>query len=250
MTYFTRDDHTDLAAFKPGTAAQLAVYQKLLDLNKALYPLLRNANIALFTGNPIIDEDSVCVVEGRQVLSIAYRRSNTEAITVERLMGREEVASTETIEVHRHPTIEVRLTPQHLTVELVMSPDAWWDQRNFVGKLSIARQRTEFFKLMRQLDQTFRLGFWQGTHLGEMHLNAKQFHHIDILNEWINTFEAGKDWFRLGAWYEPDAVLLDKASIHSELLNRIKQLYPLYQYLLWTGDNNFQEFYEVPSAKS
>jgi len=250
MTYFTRDDHTELATLEPGTANQLTVYAKLQGLNEALHSQLRNANLAVFTGNPLVHEKSVCAVQAQQVISIPYRRSNTEAIIVERLMGREEVAGTDTIEVRRHPVIELRLTPDYLTVELLLSPDAWWDQRNFAGKLSIARQRTEFFRLMRQLDENYRLGYWQGTHLGEMHLTARQFHHIDILNEWINTFEAGKDWFRLGIWYEPETLPADEASIQAELLSRIKQLYPLYQYLLWTGDNNFQEFYDVPSAQS
>ena len=158
-------------------------------------------------------------------------------------MGREAAGTSIELEARRHPVIELRLTPQYYSVELVLSPDAWWDQRNLLGKLSVERHRNTFYKLLQKLDDQARLGFWGGIHLSEMHLTVEKLTHVQMLAEWMETFAVGKDWFRAGIWYEIGHTALSEEQIAEETLRQVRALYPLYEQILWSSDNNFHRFY-------
>lgn len=241
--YFTDDM---IQALKEDDESVLpAVKQRFLNLHKALYEQMRLNNIQLhvITTDAVVQASSVSERHAEQVLSIAYLRSKTQAVNVERLMGREEIANASNIEARRHLVLELRLSPEHFVLELLMSPDAWWDQQNLIGKLSIARHKQDFYSELQNIESEYRLGFWKGVHLSEMHLRTVHFQHFRIIDEWMSTFQANADWFRLGIWYDLDAEELAEDQIVEELMQQLRVLYPLYASICWSSDNNFREFY-------
>lgn len=222
------------------------LHERFTSLHQALLAQIDTNNIDLHPLKPNhpVTQNSVCTVELQNTICTQYTRTRGEALVVERLMGREEVATIHNVEARRHPVIELRLLPDYLVLELVLSPDAWWDQENLVGKLTVSRHKQTYHGLLRQYRAAYRMGFWRGTHLSNMHLTAAQFQHPRIMQEWMSTFEPSKDWFRLGIWYAHDDERLEPDSIGAELLREIQHLYALYEHFAWTSDNNYREFYE------
>ena len=228
--------------------------QKLEDLHQKIYPQLVNNTIELYPfvtkKDHIVTFSSASTSTTRGMMAVQYMRPKTQAIRVERLMGRDDTSSSNGIEARRHPIIEVRVTPPYLTVELILSPYAWWDQQNFVGKLTIKRHKQAFYQLLKKLDGDYRIGYWRGIQLNEMHIKVSQLYRQSIWDEWLDTFDPGKDWFRIGIWYEPEAEAISEANIHSELVKQIKGLYAIYNEILWSSDNNYREFYRSTSSSS
>lgn len=250
MSFFAKSELVSLHEVKAEDAASSADIQslqaKLASLHLTLYTQLRTYNLDLHLldiHKPVL-WGSVAGLALKETLAVQYLRTKGQAVIVERLMGREEVASVQSVQAHRHPVIEMRLTPQHFTLELVISPDAWWDQQNLLGKLTLARHRQTFYSFLRSLTRLYRTGFWSGSHLSPMHLNGAQFQHPRIMEEWMSTFEPNSDWFRMGIWYELDHDLLTAELIEAETFKQLRKLYELYQFTLWTGDNNYREFHK------
>ncbi|MCS6835527.1 MAG: hypothetical protein NZ750_05870 [Anaerolineae bacterium] len=240
MTYFTPEHHQ---ACRPVTGsgvypARAEALGRLVHLQQRLANRLRVANFDLhpFHAGPIVGS-----VSDRQAhaLSVQFMRAVGPALTVERLMGREGIASVQQIVVQHHPSLELRLQPDHFVVELIVPSEAWWDQQNISGKLRVQRQRLAFFSLLQSLDADFCLGFWQGAHLSELHLEVRHLQKTDILHEWLSTFEPSKDHFRLGRWY--GVATLPEATIEAEVLRAARGLYAVYEAILWTSENNYRE---------
>lgn len=245
--YFNADDFG--ALFSP--TSQI-VQEKMLTLHATLRRRMREANWDLhpnWTQPKILAFRSAARMGDTGMLSSAlaldYLRSKEQAQLVERLMGRDQPASATTCDIRRHPVIEVRITPEHLAVELVLSPAAWWDQRNLVGKLSIPRHREALRSLIQRMDGDTRFGFWNGIDLNDMHLTSRQLLRGTTLDEWMSTFGDGHDWLRVGVWYTPGHEALEESNIVGELVRRIGALYNLYTFALWTSNNNFQSFYRA-----
>lgn len=249
MMFFPPEYHTVLA--QPDTTQQ-STYQsarnRFLELHQKIYPSLRMQNLDLtvhkMAGGEIIQEQFTGYGQENIALTIQYLRTYSDAVAVERLMGREIEIAPENVEPRRHPTIELRLLPGHFVVELVVSPEAWWDQQNLMGKLTIDRHRQEFYTHLSKQNAACCLGFWQGVHLSDMHLKAVFFRRTRLLEEWLSTFEPGKDWFRLGRWYTPESQPLTEEHIYTEVIEQVRALYTIYDYLIWTGNNNFRNFYK------
>lgn len=251
MTQFLLQDYAALAnrtsADLPSNPDLQAVVKKLQTFHEDLYSQLRLQNLKLYpkTGAEIVTFQSVSTPNPTGAIALQYFRSATQATIVERLMGREEVAAARHIEARRHPVIELRLTEHHLAIELILSPEAWWDQRNLIGKLSIARHKLAFYDALRALGKPFKLGFWRGVHLSDMHIQGNVFFATQVMNEWMSTFESGKDWFRVGIWYDKDDErIADPALLREDVLRHIRQLYAVYEHIVWTSDNNYQDFYQ------
>lgn len=222
--------------------------QRFFELHNELYGQVQFNNLDLHiitASHEAIQRSSVSDLHAENILSVAYLRSKGQAVNVERLMGREEHANTKNIEARRHLVMELRISQENLCLELIMSPDAWWDQQNLVGKLSIMRHKQDFYASLKDFNSEYRLGFWKGVHLSDMHLRAAHFQHIRIIDEWMSTFQANADWFRLGIWYDWDSELLEETRIVAELMKQIRLLYQLYTEIRWTSDNNFREFYST-----
>jgi hypothetical protein len=250
MTYFSYADHQATLSMQSGGlpfGSDLErAYNRMLDLHRSLHPHLRKTGFELYPDPEVpggVSQKSAAVVFPADTLTLAYMRDTAEAATVEGIMGRDALTTSGSIESHRHPLIELRLTPQHFTVELVIGPDAWYDQQNFVGKLSIEQHRDSFFHLISGLSEEYCLGFWSGVHLSDMHLSIDKIPPQRIFFEYLDTFAANRDWLRIGCWYEPGDPRLDAVCIREELLGRIRDLYTLYDFALWTSNNNFHTFY-------
>ena len=140
MALFSVENHTAVHDVAAGETDHKPVVenavQKLTQLDEKLQPKLTNLGLNLHPAQKASNVvfESASTSKKRGMISIQYMRSRSQAIRVERLMGRDDT-SNNGIEARRHPVIEVRLTPEHLTVELILSPYAWWDQQNFVGKI-------------------------------------------------------------------------------------------------------------------
>lgn len=223
------------------------VRERLNHLHEQIYAQFRTLNMDLHPIYPrqhAVQTTSVSCRRPGNVLCVGYSRTRTQMIAVERLMGREEVANLETVEAHRHPVIEIRLSKEGLVLELVLSRDAWWDQGNLMGKITIPRHRQEFYTLLRNFERHFRMGFWQGTHLSEMHLTAPYFYHTSIMGEWLSTFQPGSDWFRIGIWYAIDSERIQQEIVLDEIMRQMRPLYDFYEFIRWTSDNSFRDFFE------
>jgi hypothetical protein len=248
MFYFD-GDHAALAAGQATTGSDelQTIHAKLLDLHTALYPRMRNHGLDLhprWQKTSIVSRESAAELDPVQSVVLTYFRSREQAEMVERLMGKDRITAGCQVDTYRHPVIELRLTPDHFVVELILSPYAWWDQRNFIGKLERPNQRQAFRRLLRDLDDDYRFGFWNGVHLSDMHLTNGELQFGRVLDEWMDTFADGQDWLRVGKWYTPYNAALSTDNILSEVLRAIKSLHSIYQFMLWTSNNNFHAFYE------
>jgi hypothetical protein len=174
---------------------------------------------------------------GGSVQTVAYMRPTAEAQTVESLMGRD--YNNRRIEMRRHPVIELRAHGNGLVLEFILPPDAWIDQQNFVGKMSIERHRTAFRRMIAKLDDGYSLGFWSGIHLDPHHLSPAKAAHSIIFDPWINTFCCGQDWLRIGCWRED---VHNPADLSGELFQRAQSLYDIYTFIGWTSNNNYRSF--------
>ncbi len=95
MSYFSTNDHqalTSSQAQRLNSDTDLQrVYNKLLDLHKAVYGKLRNHNIFVYPYSQqsrIIQFQSVSCASACETMTVPYFRSNSEAEMVEQLMGR------------------------------------------------------------------------------------------------------------------------------------------------------------------
>lgn len=217
---------------------------KLSHLHERLYPQLTNHGLDLYPSKKqaAVVFESASTSTKRGMIALQYMRTGSQAIRVERLMGRDET-SNNGVESRRHPVIELRLTPEYFTVELILSPYAWWDQQNFIGKLTVDRHRTGFYNLLKKLDGETKVGYWRGVQLDEMYVKVNQLHRQHIWDEWISTFDAGKDWFRVGVWYTPESDAISQDNILEELVGQIRGLYSIYEDMIWSSNNNYREFY-------
>jgi hypothetical protein len=242
--YFTAEDHNALTTLQnPGVQG---VVDKFYELHRLLYRRLRDRNWDLhphWDKTAIITAQSAAASTPINGLALPYLRSKEQRQLVERLMGRDGHGTATTSDIHRHPVIELRLTPTHFAIELIVSPFSWWDQRNLLGKLSVDRHRQMLRSLFAEIDGDFRVGFWEGTELSDMHLTSRQILRGNVLEEWMGTFADGQDWLRVGVWYEPEHADLRTDAILSEMVKRLSALYRVYTFMLWTSNNNFQSFY-------
>lgn len=250
MSYFFQGDHHALISDHNGSINVNAdlqhVYSKFFDLHTAIHPRVRNHNLDLhprWQKTSIISRESAACLGQASSLVLTYFRSREQAEAVERRMGRERPSESGDVDTYRHPVIELRLTPNEFAIELILSPYAWWDQQNLIGKLELQAHRTAFRNLLRAMPADYRFGFWDGVHLGDMNLTVGELLRGRVLDEWMNTFADGYDWLRVGKWYTPGDPALDSSCVLPEIFNTIKTLHSLYSFLLWTSNNDFHKFY-------
>lgn len=250
MNYFSQDDHNAVISISAegaqGATSLQQVYNRMTNLHRNLSSRLKSHGYTLHT-NPAmpmgVGQSSIVAPNNGDTMTLTYMRSQTDAMVVERVMGRDELTQSGA-EVQRHPVIELRLTPDHFVAELVVGPEAWYDQRNFLGKFTIKEHRHQLFKLLTNLDDEYCVGFWSGLHLNDMHLSTRRLPPPHILFDFIETFAAGRDYLRIGRWYDVGDPSLNEDTIVHELFNRVRDLYDIYEYILWTSNNNFHTFFE------
>lgn len=241
--YFSAQDHIDLCGSPTPDSLLL---DKCAELQKALARRVRELAWDL---HPYWERPHMMV--GRSAaaagacasISLPFLRSKEQAAAVERMMGRDGVSAPASVDWRRHPVIELRITPAHVALELVLAPTAWWDQRNLVGKFSLPRHREALQSILAHMGGDFSFGFWDGETLGDAHLSSRQLARSGALTDLMSTFSDGQDWLRVGVWYAPEDARLCSGTLLNELGSRLAALYPLYAYLLWTSNNNFHSFH-------
>jgi hypothetical protein len=255
MSYFTIEDHRAVAESNASVQDDRnlqRVYDKFFELHRALHRRLRDHNCDLhphWDRSQIICGRSVTSDREEGVLALSYLRSKEQAQVVERLIGRDNAAWQREANINRHPVIELRLTPTHFAVELVLTPAAWWDQQNFVGKLAAPSYREAFRGTLRRMSGDYCFGFWDGTERSDMHLTMQQLMRGNNLDEWMSTFAEGQDWLRMGVWYEPADPALDASRTLAELVTRMTDLYSVYTFLCWTSNNDYQTHYRKMTTR-
>lgn len=230
-----------------GSSSLQPAFHRLLELHNTLFPRIRNHSLDLHTRwqkSNIVSYDSAATTTQEEAVALVYFRSREQASQVERLMGKDGAMINSVVETYRHPLIEVRLTPNHLAVELIVSPSAWYDQQNLAGKIAIPQYRVEFRKLLKKLGSGYHFGFWDGVELGDMQVEVTYLMHGQVLNEWLDTFAAGYDWLRIGRWTPADTLPQDDRHLANEIFDAVQHLYGLYEFIRWTGNNNYRGFYE------
>lgn len=253
MTYFSREDHTAVLAFAMGSAHGShnveRLHRRMSDIHRKLQARFKTHGISLSTCQNIpggvSQHSAASPFDDEEVMTITYMRPHGDATTVERMMGREGVNLDAEIEPRRHPVIELRISPEYFAIELIIGPDAWHDQRNFSGKMTVAEHQQGFFRLLANMDPDYVVGFWSGIYPDDqMYLTTSQLPPLRIFNEFMSTFAAGRDYLRIGRWYEAGDDALDEDGIVNEVFSRVRDLYTLYDFALWSSNNNFQTFYQ------
>ena len=250
MMYFTSQDQAVLTSTPQklnSNAGLQQTFNKFYSLHESLYCRIRNYDLDLHPhwqkSATVSYRSAACLGEAGSLV-LPYFRSQEQAQLVERLMGRESHERCDETTPYRHPVVEVRLTPEHFAIELILSPYAWWDQQNFIGKLELARHRQTCHSLLCEMDADYCFGFWDGVQLSDMHLTARELRHGKVFEEWMQTFADGQDWLRIGKWYNHEDEAINEENIVHEVFGQLRNLHNLYNFLLWTSNNNFHSFYE------
>jgi hypothetical protein len=258
-TYFTQVHHSQLAGLHNNLHSQPVQHliAQMSSLHHTLYTRLSDYRLNLYpnpetrTGVAI---QSLTTPFQADALSIIYTRERSQAASVENLMGRDTAGVSEGVRTHHHPAIELRLSPDYLAVEFVLPPTAWYDQQNFIGKLTIKQHREDLYMLLRRIhsqntSQDAMLGFWSGLTPNDSHIMLSQLPPKVLLYEYLDTFAAGRDWFRLGYWHPPESPPLQMDKVQNTVFEHIQALYQVYQFVTWTSDNNFHSFYTSTKPK-
>jgi hypothetical protein len=199
------------------------------DLHQYLAPRFTQYQIHLDRVN-----DACSVTDLSRTPAAVFVRPASEALNIERMMGSE----TRRLTLNRHPVIEVRPVADGLAIELVLAPTAWWYQQNLIGKLSIERHMSAFHRLIARMSDVYRLGFWAGAALDDMHLTPRYLIHRPVLAEWLKTYSGGRDFFRVGAWYDDAAAVSP-----SQVFEHVRELAVVHDFIAWSSNNDFRMFY-------
>lgn len=170
--------------------------------------------------------------------TVSYIRPFESAQNVEYLLGVEMPISE--LNVRRHPVIELRAYKDGIVMEFVLPPDAWWDQENFIGKLTVSRHRQSFRQLIQKLGSDFRIGFWSGVKLDDLVLTPAQASHPAVFEQWVSTFCCGQNWFRVGVWYETIEAVTPE--LVNEMFENACLLHSIYEFVSWKGSNDYRAF--------
>lgn len=214
----------------------LTLTEPLSHLHGGLLARFQKFNLHL---QSIPHAQTVTTHQSNTTSTVTYLRLAGEAQTVERLIG---LKDGRRLEIKHHPVIELRLNPDWLALELVLNPEAWYDQRNWLGKLKVQRYREEFRALISNLSPQIRVGAWQGEGPTDRYLTSAQLRYPRVFDAWVGTYCDGRDWLRAGVWYPAADISLEMID---ELFSHAQALYRLHQYIAWTGRNDFYSLFRA-----
>ncbi len=248
--FFGPDDHAVFArecvASSRYDQQRKRVRDKFLALHEALYPEMQQRGWDLhphWHAPNIVSTWAIGRVEQIWFMKLRYLRSRQDVKRLETLMGVPAPLDYAETQYTKHPMLDVRIDSRFVAVELLVTEWAWWDAQNFKRKLGHdAAERERFFEMLRGLGRDFVFGGWPDSRKPELITNAADLAEEAALSAWLNRFEPGLDWLRLGVWYPgPDDFRLTTGHFAAEVLHRFEQLYPVYQFLLWTPRNNYRQ---------
>ncbi len=167
----------------------------------------------------------------------AFVRVSGEALAVQARIG----LSGDALRHEYHPRIELRLTPSDLAIEFMLPTQAWWDQRNLAGKLTLRRYRDKFRQLLLGLDLESCVGHWHGHNRCDEHFTVEHLLRPRLMEAWMQTLTEGSEPLRIGRWYAVSEVSGDMVPA---LVRQIEKLNAIYRFAAWTSRNDFVSMYE------
>jgi hypothetical protein len=226
--------------------ARKRVRDKFLALHRVLYPEIQRRRWDLhphWHAPNTVSTWSVGQVAQIWFMKLRYLRSHQDVKRLETLMGVPAPLAHAETQYTKHPMLDLRIDGQFLAVELLVTEWAWWDAQNFKSKLEQDEaERDRFVALLRGLGHDFIFGGWPDTRQPELLTTTADLADQNRLLSWLKGFEPGADWLRLGIWYRgPDDLRLATGRIAGEVMHRFEQLYPVYEFLLWTPRNNYRK---------
>ncbi len=158
--------------------------------------------------------------------------------------------------------IALRIDKDGFAVELYAGERAWVDGQNLKQRIqSSVAERGYFRTLLAELggEHTLRLtqfvrnddGFGRSEEI--LRARASRLVNVGMLNATIEKYKPGGHDLRLGICYKPHDQRLAADHIVNEVITRIGQLYPIYQFMSWSPKNNFRtqsNVHQKPSRRS
>ncbi|MBN2393906.1 MAG: hypothetical protein JXR84_24445 [Anaerolineae bacterium] len=247
--FFAQEDHAVFTSSKVTSSRydkeRQQIRDKLLALHDVLYPEMKREGLALYPHwHPpnIVSTWYIGRIEQIWFMKLRYLRSSTEVQAVEEMMGVPKLLDYSETQYTKHPMMDIRIDSEYLAIELLVTDKAWLDAQNFKRKLEKHKaERQHFIRILQSLGHDYIFGGWPDTSKPEFIETAADLADEGRLLDWLSRFDPGYDWLRLGIWYtECEDFRLTTGRIVEEVLYRFRQLYPVYQFLLWTSDNDFR----------
>jgi hypothetical protein len=248
--YFSQEDH---ALFEPDKAYS-AVYDgerqglrdKFLALHDVLYPAIKRRGWDLHPHwHPpnIVSTWYIGRIQNISFMKLRYLRSKGDVRRVEQMMGIPRPLDRSETQYTKHPMIDVRLDRHYLAVELLLTDQAWWDAQNFKRKVERdPAERDRLIGILADLGNDYVFGGWPDSSEPQLITTAADLADEEHLLDWLSRFSPGYDWLRLGIWYDDHADFrLAAKRLAEEVIHRFSQLYPVYQFLLWTPENSYRQ---------
>lgn len=227
--------------------ARERVKDKLAELHRTIYPEIRKSKWDLFPHwmpQWLISAWRISPVTPR-IDFVTLRYSKPE--TTIKLMKKE--LFEDFGHFYANAMIAMRVDKEGFAVELYVSDKAWVDAQNLKNRLqTTAEQRGHFRALLAELggEHTFRLSHYVRNEEGYaryeevIRAKASRLVNVGMLNTTLEKYKPGGHDLRLGIYYKPDDKRLTPGNISDEILLRIEQLYPIYEFLSWSPKNDFR----------
>ncbi len=221
------------------------VRDKFLALHNVLYLEIKRQGWELYPHwhkPSIVSTWYIGRVEQIWFMKLRYLRSRAQVKAIEEMMGVPKLLDYSETQYTKHPMIDIRIDSEYLAIELLLTNQAWWDAQNFKRKIECHNtKRREFVEILQSLGHDYIFGGWPDTSKPKLITTAADLANEERLLEWLSDFDPGHNWLRLGIWYTDYADFrLRTGRIVEETRYRFRQLYPVYQFLLWTSDNDYR----------
>ena len=150
---------------------------------------------------------------------------------------------------YAHAMLSVVISDKGLGVELSVPAAAWVDGQNLRGKLTNALEapvfREKFGQNLRRLDNRFRFQieeYAEGVRDLVYARRARSVTGVSQIAAATGTYRPGAHDLRIIIWYLPRESCLRKDMIREEVLARLGELYPLFQFVSWSPTNDYRRF--------
>ncbi|MBN1874009.1 MAG: hypothetical protein JXA33_07250 [Anaerolineae bacterium] len=247
--FFDREDHATFTSSKVINSRydkeRQRIRDKFLALHDILYPEMKREGLDLHPHwHPpnIVSTWYIGRIEQIWFMKLRYLRSRAEVQVVEEKMGVPKLLDYSETQYTKHPMMDIRIDSEYLAVELLLTDKAWLDAQNFKSKVEKHKtERQHLVRILQDLGHDYIFGRWPDTSKPDLIKTTADLANEERLLDWLSRFDPGYSWLRLGIWYtEYEDSRLTTGRIVEEVLYRFKQLYPVYQFLLWTPNNNFR----------
>lgn len=147
------------------------------------------------------------------------------------LLGVEFAADTDASYFHVNLVLEIDF--EGLSVGLRVNEKAWWDTQNAKGRCSEREGAEEFARRLNEV----RGGYVLFMHDWKKEYRCGQLRWDDIL-DYFRYFEAGKHRMRIDRFVGKDDPCIDEPEFFPRIAEEFVSLLPIYEFLLWSPDNN------------